>query len=196
MYQIRLKAFMTPDDFFNAVRDAIDPKFHCTAHAGFLEHQETHHDGTTSRFRLKASASHVAFSLDKPALNPFMVLAPGMNSRNDLTVCCLASNGTPLVFVIECKNSPSPGDAQHQISCGIAFCKYLFELIRSRHRVQIEPKYFGVAVYRTKSPSKGLTRPGSIKFVRQGNHGGLMRADYSVELVLPLTELLRATEGH
>lgn len=184
---------MTQDEFFNTVRDAIDPKFHCAAQAGFLEHEETHHDGSSSRFRLNASAPHVAFSLDKPRMNPFEVLAPGLNSRNDLTVCCLTPKGIPLIFVIECKNSPSPGDAQHQIGCGIAFCKYLFELVRFRHGVQAEPKYFGVAVYRTRSPIKGLTRPSPVKFINQGNHGGLMRADCTSDVVLPLTALIRAT---
>lgn len=184
---------MTQDEFFNTVRDAIEFRFHCAAHAGFLEHQETHKDGITSRFRLKASAPHVAFSLDKLRMNPFEVLAPGLNSRNDLTVCCLSPNGVPLVFVIECKNSLSPGEAQHQIGCGIAFCKYLFQLIRFQHGIQVEPRYFGVAVYRTKSPAKGLTRPSPVKFVMQGKHGGLMRADCSTEVVLPLTELIRAT---
>lgn len=181
---------MTSNDFFNTVRDAIQTDFLCVAHAGLLEHNETHHDGSRSRFRLKASAPHVAFSLDKPSLNPFMVLAPGLNSRNDLTVLCLGADGVPLVFVIECKNSPSPGDAQHQIGCGIAFCEYLFKLVRFRHGIQVEPRYFGVAAYRPKSPPKGLTRP---KFVRQGSHGGLMRADWSVNVDLPWTELVRAT---
>lgn len=187
---------MTPDEFFNTVRDAIESRFHCTAQAGFLAHQETHHDGTSSRFRLNASARHVAFSLDKPQMNPFEVLAPGLNSRNDLTVCCLGPNGIPLIFVIECKNSPSPGGAQHQIGCGIAFCKYLFQLVRFRHGMQVEPKYFGVAVYRTKSPAKGLTRPSPVKFIQQGNHDGFMRADCSTDVDLPLTALIRAAGGH
>lgn len=187
---------MTHDEFFNTVRDAIDPKFHCAAQASFLVHQETHHDGSSSRFRLNASAPHVAFSLDKHRLNPFEVLAPGLNSRNDLTVCCLDPNGTPLVFVIECKNSPSPGDAQHQIGCGIAFCKYLFQLIRFRHGLQVEPRYFGVAVYRTRNPAKGLTRPSPIKFIQQGKDGGFLRADCSTDVDLPLTALIRATQVH
>jgi len=182
---------MTPDEFFNTVRDAIHSDFHCVAHAGHLEHKETHHDGSTSQFRLKASVRHVAFSLDKHGLNPFMVLAPGLNSRNDLTVVCLGADGVPVVFVIECKNSPSPGDAQHQIGCGMAFCEYLFQLVRLRHGIQVKARYFGVAAYRPKSSPKGLTRP---KFVRQGNHGGLLRADWFVDVVLPLTELVRATQ--
>lgn len=184
---------MTQNEFFNAVRDAIDPRFHCVAKAGLIEHHETHKDRSTSVFRLKASAPHVAFSLDAPGLNPFDILAPGLNSRNDLTVCCLSEKGIPLVFVMECKNSTSPGDAQHQISCGMAFCRYLFQLVQFRHGIGVEPQYFGVAVYRTRSPLKGSTRPSLPKFVRQGNYGGLMRADCAVDVVLPLTALIRAT---
>ena len=183
---------MTSEEFFNTVRDAIQADFRCVAHAGHLEHNEIHHDGSTSQFRLKASVPHVAFSLDKSGLDPFKVLAPGLNSRNDLTVVCLSADGVPLVFVMECKNSINPGHAQHQIGCGIAFCEYLFQILRLRDGLKYNAKYFGVAAYRPKSPPKGETRP---KFVRQGNHAGLLRADWLVDVVLPLSELVRATEN-
>lgn len=181
---------MTPNEFFNTVRDSLEPRFHCTAHSGLITHTELHANGIKSHFELKASARHIAFSLDKPGLNPFDILAPGLNSRNDLTVCCLSPKGIPLVFVIECKNSVRPGDAQHQISCGMEFCKYLFSLLRFKHGIRVEPKYFGVAAYRPKSPPKGLTRP---RFIRQGGNDGLMRAEWLVDVVLPLSELIRAT---
>lgn len=179
------------DAFFNTVRDAIAPSFRKTAHAGELEHIEHHHDGSRSTFRLRASAKHVAFSLDHPGQDPFPVLAAGLNSRNDLTVICLSPAGVPLVFVIECKNSPSPGDAQHQIECGIAFCKYMFDLaLRDLDVDAGDVRYFGVVAYRPKFPPKGVTRP---LFVRQGK-GNILRTDWYVDVVLPLAELIRSTE--
>lgn len=133
----------------------------------------------------------VAFSLDTRNRNPFPILAPGLNARNDLTVVCLAQDGTPLIFVIECKSSGRPGDAQHQIECGIEFCKYLFELIVFCHGIKLEPRYFGVAAYRPANPPKGTTRP---SFVRQGKHG-LLRAEWSIDVELPLSELIRAAKA-
>ncbi len=181
---------MTPTDFFNTVRDAIAKEFLKTAHAGVLEHQEYHHDGSTSTFRLKASAPHVAFTLDPASKkNPFSILAPGFNARNDLTVVCLDNRGRPLVFIIECKNSSSAGNAQHQIECGMAFCKYLFNLLRFGHGQIVEPRLFGVVAYRPKSSPKGNTRP---CFIKPGQNR-ILRADWAVHVELPLLELIRAS---
>lgn len=178
-------------EFFNGVRDAIHPDFHAPAAAGIVAHEECHHDGSASVFKLRASAQHVAFSLDRPGKNPFLIIKSGLNARNDLTVVCLSAKGIPLVFVIECKNTGNPGKAQHQIECGMAFCDYLFKLLRFGHGICVAPRYFGVAAYRPKTPPKGTTRP---KFVHQGNHGGLWRTDWSINVELPLTELIRAAE--
>lgn len=182
---------MTSEEFFNTVRDAINPDFHCQAHGGKLEHIEQHHDGSTSSFCLKPSGKMVAFSLDKKGKDPFPILAPGLNSRNDLTVVCLGSDGTALVFVIECKNSGNPGNAQHQIECGIAFCEYLFKVMLFTHGAKVAPRYFGVAAYRPATPLKGTTRP---KFVDQGKHG-VLRAEWPIAVALPLAELIRAAEA-
>lgn len=177
------------DELFNAIRDCIGNAFRRIAHSGVLEHVENHHDGTKSKFCLRASAKHVAFTLDVHGLDPFPVVAPGINARNDMTVVCLSPGGVPLVFVIECKNSNNPGQAQHQIECGIAFCKYVFELLSINRDVSVTPMYFGVAAYRPRLSPKGTTRP---KFVAQGS-GGILRADWLVDVELPLAELVRAT---
>jgi len=133
----------------------------------------------------------VAFSLDKRGKEPFGILAPGLDSKNDLTLVCLDANKRPLVFVIECKNSGSIGNAQHQIECGIAFCKYLFQLIVFVHDIKMTPRFFGVAVYRPKFPPKGTTRP---QFVTVGQNG-ILRATWHLDVELPLTELIRAAEA-
>ncbi len=182
---------MTAEEFFNALESAIHPDFICRAHGGYLEHEETHHDGTVSRFRLKPSVKHLAFSLDKRGKDPFPIVAAGFNARNDLTVICLKSDGTPLLFAIECKASESPGNAQHQIECGIAFGEYLFKLIRFQHGLRLKPHCFGVAAYRPKSAQKGTTRP---SFVRQGK-GNVLRAEWHIDVDLPVSELVRAVEG-
>lgn len=182
---------MTDDEFFNAVERAIHPDFVCRAHGGYLVHEEIHHDGSTSRFRLKPSAKMVAFSLDTRGRNPFPVVAAGMNARNDLTVICLGADASPLLFAIECKASESPGHAQYQIECGIAFGEYLFKLIRFSHGHALKPRCFGVAAYRPKSPLKGTTRP---SFIKQGK-GNMLRADWSIDVDLPISELIRAAEA-
>ncbi|MDP2831960.1 MAG: hypothetical protein Q8Q28_01415 [Pseudomonadota bacterium] len=182
---------MRAEDFFNTVRSAIRPDYLCTPHAGKLLHEEQHRDGTSSTFCVIPSGRMVALSLDKKGKDPFPILAPGLNSRNDLTIICLGQSGKPLVFVIECKNSANPGDAQHQMECGKAFCEYLFKLILFQHGTKVSPDYFGVAVYLPKSPPKGLTRP---KFIQVGLHS-LMRAEWHLAVDLPLSELIRAAEG-
>jgi len=182
---------MTDDEFFKTVESAIHPDFVCRAHGGYLVHEEKHHDGSTSRFRLKPSAKMVAFSLDKRGKNPFQILAPGLDARNDLTVICLGAGGVPLLFAIECKGVESTGRAQHQIECGIAFGEYLFHLIRFPHGQRRKPRCFGVAAFRPKSPPKGTTRP---NFVRQGK-GDVLRANWHIDVDLPVSELIRATEG-
>ncbi len=182
---------MTPEEFFNLVRDSIHSDFHCQKHGGLVTHNEVHHDGTTSKFSLRLSCKAEAFSLDKPGKDPFPIVVPGMNSRNDLTVVCLDSKGQPLVFVVECKNSGSPNNAQHQIECGMAFCEYLFKLLSVCHGKHIVPKLFGVAAYNPKSPPKGTTRP---RFVSQGKLG-ILRAEWSIALELPLRELVQAAES-
>ncbi len=182
---------MTAEEFFNALESAIHPDFICRAHGGYLEHEEIHRDGSISRFRLKPSAKQFAFSLDKRGKDPFPIVAAGFNARNDLTVICLQSDGTPLLFVIECKGSLRPRDAQHQIDCGIAFGEYLFKLVRFQHGLRLTPRCFGVAAYRPKSPPKGLTRP---SFIRQG-HGSNWRAEWHIDVDLPVSELVRAVEG-
>lgn len=183
---------MTPEVFFNTVRDAIAQDFLRTAHSGVLEHQEHHHDGSISTFRLIPSARHVAFTLDPTSKqNPFPILAPGLNARNDLTIVCLDSHGRPLIFIVECKNSSSAGNAQHQIECGMAFCKYLFSLLRFGHGQIVEPRLFGVVAYRPKSLPKGRTRP---CFIEQGQNS-ILRADWAVDVDLPLSELIRAAAG-
>lgn len=181
---------MTDEGFFNTLESAIHPDFICRAHGGYLEHEEEHHDGTVSRFRLKPSVKLVAFSLDKRGKNPFPVVAAGLNARNDLTIICLGSDGVPLLFAIECKASESPGQAQHQIECGIAFGEYLFELIRFSHGLSLRPRCFGVAAYRPKNPPKGTTRP---SFIKQGR-GKVLRADWSIDVDLPVAELIRSVE--
>lgn len=183
-------SYMTVEEFFNLVCDSIHSDFHCRAHSGLVIHNEVHHDGTTSKFCLRMSHKAVAFSLDKPGKDPFPIVVPGMNSRNDLTVVCLDSQGQPLVFVVECKNSGSPNNAQYQIECGMAFCDYLFKLIRICRREHIVPKLFGVAAYNPKSPPKGTTRP---SFISQGKLG-ILRAEWSIASVLPLRELVQAAE--
>ncbi len=182
---------MKTDDFFQSVRDTIDAKFHCVALAGKLTHRETHAHGAVSEFVVIASAKHVAFSLDMPSCNPFEILSAGFNTRNDLTVCCLSESGEPLVFVIECKNSKSTGNAQDQIDCGVAFCDYFFRIFEIKQNQKIKPKFFGVVVYQTKTPAKGTTRPRPLEFAQVGKHG-VMRADWHMNTALPLTALIRA----
>lgn len=181
---------MKAEDFFNTVRNAIHPDYICTPNAGRLLHEEDHHDGSKSKFCVIPSSRMAAFSLDKKGKNPFQIIAQGLNSRNDLTVICLSQTGKPMVFVFEYKNSSNPGNAQHQIECGKAFCEYLFKLISLNSNEKANPDYFGVAVYHPKSPQKGLTRP---KFMQVGRHG-LWRAEWSISVDLPLTELIRAAE--
>lgn len=182
---------MKADAFFNTVRDALHKDFLCQQQGSFLEHVEVHHDNSTSKFRLKCGAKMVAFSLDKKAKNPFPILNAGFNKRNDLTLICLTSDGKPLVFVIECKNSERPGDAQIQIEAGIAFCEYLFKILLFTHGLKLVPRFFGVAVFRPRQPPKGQTRP---TFVRQGNHN-ILRAEWHVDVDLPVSELIRAVEN-
>ncbi|MBL8473921.1 MAG: hypothetical protein KF778_06610 [Rhodocyclaceae bacterium] len=182
---------MTDEEFFNIVERAIHPDFLCRAHGGYLVHAESHHDGSTSRFRLKASAKMVAFSLDKRGENPFPVVAAGMNARNDLTVICRGTDASPLLFAIECKASENPRRAQYQIECGIAFGEYLFKLIRFSHGHALTPRCFGVAAYRPKSPPKGTTRP---SFFKQGK-GNTLRANWPIDVDLPISELIRAAQA-
>lgn len=182
---------MTDVEFFNLIQESIHPDFHCHPHCGVVTHEETHHDGTKSKFSLRMSKKGIAFSLDKSGKDPFHIIVPGMNSRNDMTVVCLGDDKRPLVFVIECKNSGNPNNAQRQIECGIDFCTYLFRLMRTCHGVNIEPKIFGVAAYNPKSPPKGTTRP---RFVRQGKQG-VLRAEWSIATELPLKELVEAASA-
>lgn len=179
---------MKADEFFNTVREALHPDFLCQPQSGFIEHVEVHHDNSTSKFRLKHTAKTVAFSLDKNGKNPFPILNAGLDKRNDLTLICLGSDGIPLVFVIECKNSVRPGEAQIQIEAGVAFCEYFFKILLFAHGMKLKPRFFGVAVYRPKQPPKGQTRP---TFVHQGNHN-ILRADWHVDVDLPVSELIRA----
>lgn len=182
---------MKRQDFFNLINEAIAPDFRKPAEAGYIVHEETHHDGRTSRFRLKASAPFVAFSMDVRGKEPLAILNAGeMRTRNDLTVICLDEQGYPLVFVLEHKNSPNIGDAQFQIECGQAFCEYLFRLLELREQRLPKPRFFGIAVYRLRHPPKGTTRP---SFVPIGNMG-LKRAYWDMDIDLPLTELIRAAE--
>jgi hypothetical protein len=184
---------MKPDDFFNAVRSVIDSKFYCVSGiGGKLTHRETHKHGVTSEFVVNASVKNVAFSLDKQGHNPFEILSAGYNTRNDLTICCLSAAGVPLVFVIECKNSTSSGNAQNQIECGIAFCEYLFRIVEIKHNLITSPKFFGVLAYKPKTPAKGFTKPQSPIFAKVGKLG-VMRADWHIGAPLPLTALARAT---
>lgn len=185
---------MKEDDFLNCVRESLHPDFLCHANivaGGVVEHREDHGSGKESIFRLRLSRKGLVFSLDKQGRNPFEIIAPGMNNRNDLTVLCFGDKSTPLVFVIECKNSGSPLTAQKQIDCGVAFVEYLFKLVKIQHGTGIHPKVYGVAAYRPASPPKGTTRP---KFVKTGK-SGLMRANWSIAVELPLLELVRAA-GH
>lgn len=183
---------MNANDFFQSVRDTIDTKFHCISGIdGNFTHREIHANGVTSEFVVKVSRKAVLFSLDKPGCQPFAVLSAGYNTRNDLTVCCLSESGEPLVFVIECKNSKSTGNAQHQIDCGVAFCEYLFRIFEIKQNQKIEPQFFGVVVYQTKTPAKGTTRPKPLEFAKVGKHG-VMRAEWHMHTVLPLTTLIRA----
>lgn len=182
---------MKPDEFFNHLRAAIAADFHCQPHAGLLTHDEVHSDGKESSFSIRATCKLLAFSLDKRGLNPFPVLNPataGLTAKNDLTIIC-ESKGQVYVFIIEYKNAPNPGKAQHQIECGMAFCEYLFKLIGYCHAINVKPHFFGVAAYR---PQKGKTIP-RIKFTRQGHHQ-IWRADWLIESTLPLSELVRAAE--
>jgi hypothetical protein len=181
---------MTDDEFFNTIRDVFNPQYLCTAEGGVLKHKETHHDGSTSEFRLKTSAKLLAFSLDKPGRNPFDILAAGRNLRNDLTVVCRGRNAQPLVFVFECKRSGSPLNAQRQLEHGMAFCEYLFELVRVTHGTRFRPQCMGVVAYRPKHPPKGTTRP---SFFKVDQHG-MFRADWHYDVELPLRELVRAAE--
>lgn len=183
---------MKTDDFFQSVRNTIDTKFHCVSGlGGQLVHRETHDKGVVSEFVVKASVKHVAFSLDTPNCNPFAILSAGYNTRNDLTVCCLSESGDPLVFVIECKNSKSPGNAQNQIDCGVAFCQYFFRVFEIKHNLNIHPRFLGVVVYQTKTPAKGTTRPKPLEFAKVGKHD-VLRAEWNINTVLPLTALIRA----
>lgn len=182
---------MEDEDFFNTVRDAIHEDFHCNPSSGKLEHVEHHHDGSTSQFSLIPSAKMVAFSLDKKGKNPFGILAPGLDAKNDLTIVCLGTKGQVLVFVIECKNAKDQRKAQHQIEAGIAFCEYLFKIILFNHGKTIVPRCFGVVVFRPKFAPKGTTRP---KFVKQGEHG-VHRAEWHIDVALPLKELILAAEA-
>jgi hypothetical protein len=188
---------MKSDDFFNIVGSAIASGFRKTAHAGKLVHEETHRDKSVSYFSVNASAQHVAFSLDVRGLEPLAILNPsmrGLTARNDLTIVCLSEEGVPLVFIIECKNAESPGKAQEQIECGQAFCEYLFKLLQIQDSRIPKPRYFGVAVYRPKSPPKGITGPAGMKFKPTGK-AGLPRADWHIDTCLPLNDLIRATEA-
>lgn len=181
---------MRADEFFNVVRDAVCNDFHCLYGAGgVLEHRECHADGAVSVFRVRMSRKAVAFSLDKPGKDPFSVIPAGMNNRNDLTIVCLAKDGTPVVFVVECKNSGSPLTAQRQIECGMAFSEYLFKIIGIHRKVNLKPRIYGVVAYLPKSPPKGTTRP---QFVEQGLRG-ILRAEWQLNVELPLNELVRAT---
>lgn len=185
---------MKEDDLLNCIRDSLNPNFLCHANivaGGVVEHREDHGKGKESIFRLKLSRKGLVFSLDQRGKNPFEIIAPGMNNRNDLTVFCFGKDSIPLIFVIECKNSGSPGTAQKQIECGIAFVDYLFKLIKIQHGTGVSPKIYGVAAYRPPSPPKGTTRP---KFVETGNNG-ILRADWSIAVELPLSALVKAA-GH
>jgi hypothetical protein len=183
---------MTDDNFFNAIRQVLNSSYLCSAEGGILKHRETHHDGSSSEFRLKVSAKMLAFSLDKAGRNPFDILAPGSNLRNDLTVVCRGKDQQPLVFVFECKNSSNTLNAQKQIEHGTAFCEYLFKLLHVNHGLHFQPRCMGVLAYRPKHPPKGTTRP---QFGPVGLHGGL-RADWRHDIELPLRELMRAAEAH
>ena len=181
---------MKMDEFFNLVNDAIAPDFRKPAESGYIVHQEIHHDGRTSCFRLNASAACVAFSMDIRGKEPVAIINAGkMRCRNDLTVICLDEKGSPLVFLFEHKNSENIGDAQFQIESGQAFCEHLFRLLELQYPRIPKPRFFGIAVYRLKYPPKGTTRP---NFTPIGNRG-LNRAYWDMNIDLPLTELIRAT---
>ena len=185
---------MRADDFLNSVRESLHPDFLChsdTVAGGVVEHIEDHGKGKKSVFRLKMSQKGLVFSLDKKNRNPFEIIAPGINHRNDLTVICFGKNLAPLIFVIECKNSGNPLTSQKQIECGIAFTEYLLKLNKIHFGIEVQPEFFGVAAYRPQSPPKGTTRP---RFVTTGKNG-VMRADWSIAVELPLRELVKAA-GH
>ncbi len=188
---------MKPDDFFNAVREAIHVDFHRTAHNGLLTHHEQHDADTASEFSIRPTCKMVAFSLDVRGANPFPVFnasVAGLTAKNDLTIIC-ENKGKVYVFVIEYKNSANPGNAQHQIECGMAFAEYLFKLLRYCQGLKIEPHIFGVAAYRPRRPAKGQTNP-QIRFSRQGLHD-ILRAEWIIDdaFPLPLSELVRAAES-
>lgn len=192
---------MKSDDFFNLINDAIAPSFRKVAEAGFLVHEESHHDGNTSSFSLNASVPNVAFSLDVRGKEPFGIFNAGKRkicAKNDLTVICLDMQGDPLVFVFEHKNSTDSGNAQFQIESGQAFCEYLFRLLKLQTQRQLKPRFFGIVVYRLNNPrGKGTTRPRNnttrLRFRTSGKNG-LLRAEWDMNVVLPLTELIRAAE--
>ncbi len=182
---------MDSAEFLNQVESAIHANFLCRPQSGLLTHEELHSDGSTSSFSIKPSCKMVAFSIDQRGQNPFPVLnleIKGLSAKNDLTIIC-ENKGKVYVFVLEYKNSANPGRAQHQIECGIAFCEYLFKLLRVCYGVGVVPHFFGVAAYR---PQKGKTNP-RIKFAKTGLNG-VLRADWLIENVLPLSELVRAAE--
>ncbi len=184
---------MKTHDFFNLVNDAIAPDFRKAANAGYIVHEEIEDNGSiSSSFTLKASAPFVAFSMDVRGKKPVAILKSGkICSVNDLTFICLDSKGYPLVFIFEHKDSFDIRNAQLQIECGQAFCEYLFRLLELQYpRIPKSPRFFGIAVYRLKYPPKGTTRP---NFVPIGVRG-LNRAYWDMNIVLPLTELIRATE--
>jgi hypothetical protein len=182
---------MTDDEFFNPIRDVLNPHYLCVADAGVLKHRETHHDGSTSEFRLIPSSKMLAFTLDKAGRNPFDILASGCDLRNDLTIVCRGQNDRPLVFVIECKRSGSPLHAQRQIEHGVAFCEYLLKLVHVGHGTRLNPRFMGVVAYRPKQPAKGTTRP---QFKPVGRHD-LLRAEWHYDTALPLRELVNAAEA-
>lgn len=180
---------MKPDEFFNLVNSAIAPDFRKPAEAGYIIHQETHHNGRESSFSLKASAPFVAFSMDVRGKEPLGIINSGrLCARNDLTVICLDEKGIPLVFLFEHKNSTQIGDAQFQLECGQAFCEYLFRLLQLQEPRIPKPRFFAIAVYRLRQPPKGTTRP---QFSSSGN---LTRAYWDMGIPLPLTELIRAAQ--
>jgi len=185
---------MTTEDFFNLIRDAIAPDFRKVAESGYIEHQEIHHDGPTSGFRLNPSAPHVAFSMDVRGKEPVAILNKGkFRCRNDLIVICLDESGSPLVFLFEHKNSEDIGDAQFQLDSGQAFCEYLFHLLKLQDQRLPDPRYFGIAVYRPKSISIGTTKPKEVSFKPTGKHQ-LLRAGWHMDVTLPLTALISAAE--
>lgn len=184
---------MNQAEFANLIRGAIDGAHLVTAKGTKLTHIE---EGALTELEVNVGAvQHVAFSLDVPKRTPFGIFnaaTSGATSRNDLTVVCWRDGDSPVVFVIEVKDSKKTLGGHKQLEAGAAFVEYLFKILKQLDpRCPTQPVVRAILAYHLPRPMQGYT---NLKKFRPSfrKEGTLLRADWKLTVPLPLAQFVAA----